>query len=94
MDLDQVELTLLPAPDDPGRVYYEIQAKLLEIREKLRTHGVGGTSVGAQPASDTHIGRFIIALSLAAIVAIAGAWVQTRLGRSIRLKFDEGEAET
>ena len=34
MDLDQVELTLLPAPDDPERVCYEIQAKLLGIHEK------------------------------------------------------------
>jgi hypothetical protein len=96
MDLDQVELTLLPAPDDPERVCYEIQAKLLGIHENLRKHGVGVTSVVAHPAGDTHIGQFIITLgpaAIAAIAAIAGAWVQTRFGRRIRLKFDEVEAE-
>ena len=29
MDLDQVELTLLRAPDDPEGVCYEIEAKLV-----------------------------------------------------------------
>jgi hypothetical protein len=96
MDLDQVELTLLPAPDDPERVCYEIQAKLLGIHEKLRKRGVGVTSVGAHPAGDTHIGQFIITLgpaAIAAIAAVAGAWVQTRFGRRIRLKSNEVEAE-
>ena len=53
MDLDQVELTLLPAPDDTERVCYETQVTLLEIREKLRRHGAGVTCVGAHPAGDT-----------------------------------------
>jgi hypothetical protein len=96
MDIDQVELTLLPGPDDPKRVCYEIQAKLLGIRENLRKHGVGAIHVGAHPAGDTHMGQFIITLGPAAteaIAAVAGAWVQTRLGRRIRLKFDEVEVE-
>jgi hypothetical protein len=96
MDVDQVALTLLPAPDDPERVCYEIQAKLLGIREKLRKRGVGVTSVGARSAGDTHIGQFIITLGPAAIAvisAVAGAWVQTRFGRRIRLKFNEIEVE-
>ena len=100
MDLDQVELTLLPAPDDPERVCYEIQAKLLGIHENLRKRGVGVTSVIAHPAGDTHIGQFIITLgppAIAAIAAVAGAWVKTRFGRRIQFKFDddvEAEART
>jgi hypothetical protein len=96
MDLDQVELTLLPAPDDPERVCYEIQAKLLGIRENLRKHRLGAISVGTHPAGDTHMGQFIITLgpaAIEAIAAVAGAWVQTRLGRRIRLKFDDVEVE-
>jgi hypothetical protein len=96
MDLDQIELTLLPAPNDPERGCYEIQAKLLGIRENLRKHGVGAISVGAHPAGDTHMGQFIITLgpaAIEAIAAVAGTWVQTRLGRRIRLKFDDVEVE-
>lgn len=94
MDLHQVELTLLPAPDDPERVCYEIQAKLPGILDKLRKRGVGVTTVGAQPIGDTHIAQYIITLgpaAIAAIAAVAGAWVQTRSGRRIRLKFDDIE---
>jgi hypothetical protein len=58
MDLDQVELTLLPAPDDPERICYEIQAKLFGIHENLRKHGVDVTRVGAHPAGGTHVGQF------------------------------------
>jgi hypothetical protein len=96
MDLDQVELTLLPAPDDPERICYEIQAKLFGIHENLRKHGVDVTRVGAHPAGGTHVGQFRITLGPAAIEAIAAvarAWVQTRFGRRIWLKFDEVEAE-
>ena len=101
MDLDQVELTLLRAPDDPEGVCYEIEAKLVvRVQENLRKRGVGVTSVIAHPAGDTHIGQFIITLgppAIAAIAAVAGAWVQTRFGRRIQFKFDddvEAEART
>jgi hypothetical protein len=62
VNLDQVEFTLLPAPDDPQRVCYEIQAKLLGIHKCLRKYGVDITGVGIHPAGDTHIGLFIITL--------------------------------
>jgi hypothetical protein len=68
----------------------------LEFTRKLRKRGVGITSVGVHPAGDTHIGQFIITLgpaAIAAIAAVAGAWVQTRFGRRIRLKSNEVEAE-
>jgi hypothetical protein len=96
MHLDQVELTLLPAPDDPERVCYETQAKLLGIRETLCRHGVGVTSIGPHPTGETHRGQFIITLgpaAIAAIAAVAGAWVQTQFGRRIQLKFDDVDAE-
>ena len=101
MDLDQVKLTLLRAPDDPEGVCYEIEAKLVvRVQENLRKRGVGVTSVIAHPAGDTHIGQFIITLgppAIAAIAAVAGAWVKTRFGRRIQFKFDddvEAEART
>ena len=67
MDFDQVELTLLPAPGDPERVCYEIQAKLVGIRENLGRHGVRVTTVGAHPTGDSHIGQFIFTLGPGAI---------------------------
>jgi hypothetical protein len=95
VDLDQIELTLLPASDDPERVCYETQAKLLAIRESLRQHRVDVMTVGSRPG-DTHLGQFIITLGLGAIpaiAAIAGGWVETRSGRRVRLRLDEVEAE-
>jgi hypothetical protein len=76
MDLDQVELTLLPAPDDPDRVCYEFQAKLLRVTENLRERGISVSSIGPRPAGDTHMGRLVITLgpgANAAISAVAGA---------------------
>ena len=76
MDLDQVELTLLPAPDDPERICYEIQAKLLRVTENLRERGISVSSIGPRPAGDTHMGRLVITLgpgANAAISAVAGA---------------------
>jgi hypothetical protein len=96
MDLDLVELTLLPAPGDPRRVCYEIQAKLVEIQENLRKRGVGVTTVIAHPTGDTNMGQFVITLgppAITAIAAVARAWVQTRFGRRMRFKFDDVEAE-
>jgi hypothetical protein len=96
MDLDQVELTLLRAPDDPERVCYEIAAKLVGIQEKLRKREVRVTSIIAHPAADTHMGQFIVTLgppAIAVVAAVAGAWVATRSGRRIRFKFDAVEAE-
>ena len=93
----QIEFTLLSAPDDPGRVCYETQAKLLAIQESLRDHRVNVLTVGALPSGDTQIGQFIITLGLAAIpaiAAIAGAWIETRSGCIVRLKLDEAEAGT
>jgi hypothetical protein len=96
MDFDQVELTLLPAPDDPERVCYEIASKLLKIQDNLRKRGVNVTSIIARPTGDTNMGQFVITLgppAITAIAAVAGAWVQTRFGRRMRFKFDDVEAE-
>ena len=96
MELDQVELTLLPATDDPERVCYESQTKLLTIRENLRMHRVGVITVGACPSGDTHMGQFIITLgpgAFAAIAAITEAWMETRTGRGVRLALNEVQVE-
>jgi hypothetical protein len=97
MDFDQVELTLLPAPDDPVPVCYETAAKLVQIQENLRKRCVDVTSVIADRTGDgSHMGQFVMALSpsaVAAIAAIAEAWVRTRLGRRTRFKFADVEAE-
>ena len=96
MELDQIELTLLPAPDDPERVCYEVQARLLEIHEALRGRGVSVIPVGVSPEGDSHIGQFIFTLDAGAIPAIAAvsdAWVRTRHGRRVRLTIDDTATE-
>lgn len=94
--MDQIELTLLPASDDPDRVCYGTQAKLLAIQEHLRKHRVNVVTVGSHPAGDTHMGQFIITLgpgAIPAIEAIAGAWIDTRFGRRVRFGFGDVEVE-
>ena len=96
MDFDQVELTLLPAPGDPERVCYEIQAKLAGVGEYLRRNGVGVITIGAHPTGDSYIGQLVFTLgpnTVTAVEAVAGAWIQTRFGRRVRLKFDDVEVE-
>src|ERR1700674_1039313 len=53
MDGDQMELTLLRAPDDPTQFSDEHQAELYAIQEGLRKRGLQGTGIGAHPAGDT-----------------------------------------
>jgi hypothetical protein len=96
MNDDGLEMFLLRAPDDPHQFSDEIQAELFEIHESLRKRGVGVSSVGFHPAGDTHVGQYLITLGppvIAAIAAVAGAWVQARFGRKVRLKFGDVEAE-
>ena len=96
VDLDQIELTLLPVSDDPERVCYETQAKLLAIQESLWEQRVRVITVWAHPSGDTHLGQFIITLApgaIPAIAAVAGAWIRTRSGRGVRLRLDEVETE-
>jgi hypothetical protein len=96
VSLDQIELTLLPAPDDPDRVCHETQAKLLAIQEDLRKRRVSVITVGARPSGDTHLGQFVITLgpgAVSAVAAIARAWITTRFGRGVRLTLDDVEAE-
>src|SRR5216683_4705877 len=89
MDGDQMELTLLRAPDDPTQFSDEHQAELYAIQEGLRKRGLQVTGIGAHPAGDTHLGQFLITLGppvIAAVAAVAGAWVQARYGRKVKLK--------
>lgn len=96
MDSDQIELTLLRSPDDPAQFSDEHQAELSDIQKSLRQGGLQVTGIAAHPAGDTHLGQFLITLGppvIAAVAAVAGAWVHARYGRKVRLKFDDVVAE-
>jgi len=93
---DRIELILLRSPDDPAQFSDEYQAELSDIQENLRKGGLQVTGIAAHPAGDTHMGQFLITLGppvIAAVAAVAGAWVQARYGRKVRLKFGDVEAE-
>jgi hypothetical protein len=96
MDGDQIELTLLRAPDDSLQFSDEHQAELHEVQEGLRKGGLQVTGIAAHPAGDTHLGQFVITLGppvIAAVTAVAVTWVRARNGRKVRLKFGGVEAE-
>jgi hypothetical protein len=96
VDKHWIELTLLRAPGDPAQFSDEHQAALELVDRDLRRCGLEVTGFAAHPAGETHLGQFLITLGppvVAAVAAIAGAWVQARYGRRVRLKFDDIEAE-
>ncbi|HEY3620011.1 MAG TPA: hypothetical protein VGK96_24650 [Candidatus Sulfotelmatobacter sp.] len=96
MERDAIKLTLLRASDDPAQLSDEYQTELYAVQEALRKRGLQVTGFAAHPAGDTHLGQFLITLGppvIAAVAAVAGAWVQARYGRKVRLKFGDVEAE-
>jgi hypothetical protein len=97
MDGDRVELNLLRATDDPTQFSDEYQAELEDFDRGLRRYPLGVTSFAAHQGGDgTLLGQFIVSLGPAfvtGVAAVAGAWVQARFGRKVRLKFGDIEAE-
>jgi hypothetical protein len=96
MDSDQIELSLVRSPDDPPPFGDDHQAELSGIQERLRKGGLQVSGIAAHPAGDTHLGQFVITLGppvIAAVTAVAVAWVRARNGRKVRVKFGGVEVE-
>ncbi|GAA0574608.1 hypothetical protein GCM10009416_11640 [Craurococcus roseus] len=100
MDPDRIELTLLPAADDPAPDGADYQAALWAADRTLREHGVkASSSMFRQDDAETpaiHLGQMVVKLGpyvAPALAAVIGVWVQARFGRKARLKVGDVEAE-
>ncbi len=99
MSRDRIELTLLPGVNDPLLFSNEYQAELSVVDSELRKRGLEleATSFAAHQAADgMHLGQFVVTLGppiVAAVAGVAGAWLQARYGRKVRLKFGDPEVE-
>jgi hypothetical protein len=95
MDQNRVELTLVGAPDDAAFTGEgQGEAEKFDAALRRRRLQVTAIAVGSGPGILT--GQFLVTLgppAIAAIAAVAGAWVQARYGRKVRLKVGDIEAE-
>jgi hypothetical protein len=97
MDGNSVQLNLLPAADDPPPFSDEYQAELEDIDQRLRRYPLGVTGFAwHQAGPGTLLGQFVVSIGpafMTGIAAVAGAWLQARFGRKVRVKFGDIEAE-
>ena len=90
-----VQVVLDRAPDDPKPFSDENQAELRAVDESLRKLD-RNFRLAQHPAAWGLVGQFVVTLGppvVAAVAAVAGAWVQARYGRKVRVKFGDIEAE-
>ena len=91
VDRDGMELTLLCASDDPAQLVDELPAEVIEVYWALKK-----VRRFIDPAVRNFGGEFLSTLGPPAIAdaaAVAGAWVNARYGRKVRLKVGDVEAE-
>jgi hypothetical protein len=103
MDVLDLEVTLIPAHDDPPLKAAEYQEGLREFNQCLNAAGLEFSysfevleAWAPEPAPTKYLGDFVI--KLAAIIGPAlgtgiGAWLHARYGRRVRLKIGDIEAE-
>ena len=97
---DRIRLVLVPALEDPPVHDPEYQSELRQVDHSFSAAGVKVFQVRdlakAVGDGETLFGEFIVTLGppvIAALAAVAGAWVQARYGRKVRVKIGEVEAE-
>jgi hypothetical protein len=100
MGPEQVRIVLVRAPDDPRVSERKFQEELREFSESLRAAGVSfsqrAMAFDSVDAAGYPLPEFLVTLgppAIAALAAIAGAWVQARYVRKMRLKVGDVEAE-
>ena len=96
----KAEITLGRAPDDPREYDPKYQEELDAFVSSLDAAGVEysqrSVSLHSVGASDWPIGEFALSFGMGALPALtglAGAWIQARYGRKVRIKVGDVEAE-
>jgi hypothetical protein len=95
MNANRVELTLAGAPGEPAFTS-EGQAEAEKFDADLRRQRLEVTALAVGSGPGILTGQFLVTLGpavIAAIAAVAGAWVHARYGRKVRLKVGDIEAE-
>lgn len=103
MDAPELQLTLIPAPDDPRLKSSAYQAELRQLEQDLQSKGIQASALfevreawTPVPMPAPYLGDFFIKLTTAigpVLGAVVGAWLHARYGRKVRLKIGDIEAE-
>src|SRR5437879_1212570 len=103
MDAPELDLTLVPAPEDPPLKTPAYQTGLRQFEQALKSHGLQVSYTlevqeawTPEPIPAAYLGDFTIKLALAVVAAVSGCvgtWLHGRNGRKVRLKVGEIEAE-
>lgn len=104
MDTPELDLTFIPAPDDPPLKSSAYQSELQRFEQDLNSNGLEVSytmevreSWTPEPILAPYLGDFAIKLINSPIVGVlvgaVGAWLHARAGRKVRLKIGEIEAE-
>jgi hypothetical protein len=94
------EITLDRAPDDPPEYDPKYQDELAAFARSLDAAGISYNQISialhTADAGGWPLGQFLLSFGQEAIpplAALAGAWVQARYGRRVRLKIGDVEVE-
>lgn len=100
MTPEQCRVVLVRAPDDAKVNEPKFQEELRGFSKALHSAGIEfsrrGMAFNSVDATGYPLPEFLVTLgppTIAALAAIAGAWVQARYGRKVRLKVGDVEAE-
>jgi hypothetical protein len=103
MEPAALDLTLLPAPDDPALDTQEYQKELSDFHSLLWKKGLQGYPLrtgsgrGSEVVSSgAYLGQFLViaAPTIGPLLGtVVGAWLHARYGRKVRLKIGDIEAE-
>jgi hypothetical protein len=98
--MEQIEIVLGRAPDDPQENDPKFQEELEEFSKSLRTAGMTysqrGMAFDAVDAAGYPLAEFLVTFAKEigpTLGVILVAWVQGRSGRKVRLKIGDVEAE-
>jgi hypothetical protein len=103
LETGEFTLELVPAPDDPNIGEPAFQQELGLFTQALHKTGVSysqtGMAMDAVDAQGFPLPEFIVVMKtlgppvIAAVVTCATAWARTRMGRKVRIRVGEFEAD-
>jgi hypothetical protein len=100
LEAEEIDLELIASPDDPDYRSSTCQHELENVDEQLRAHALKVTPLQLLQKSADGVsglsGTFLITVGPAVVAAlgvVVGAWIQGRLGRKVKLKIGDVEAE-
>lgn len=96
MQINKIELILVPAQDDAPLFSAEYQAELQQFASKAHPSSQRVFAMDSATGGGGPIGEFIFnnaSTLIKAVSTVGVAWLTTRFGRKLRLRFDDIEIE-